>query len=213
VATDDEQQAGGARPFMTTMKTLTVAALIALSLTSAAPGAFAQEGPAPPSDAVRPAVAQRFRNYLSDVAGPVVLIETIGWAAAAQANGTPTEWRGGARSFGKRYASLVGQGVIQESVTYALSEALAVDSHFHKSHKHGFFPRAGDALIQAVTSRRANGNRVVSAPLLAGYAAGGLGMMTWFPDGYTNKDGLRYGGLALTSRAGVNLIREFITHR
>jgi hypothetical protein len=195
------------------MKILTIAALIALSLTSAARGALAQEGPAPPSDVVRPAVAERFRNYVSDAAGPVILLQTIVWAAAAQASDTPPEWGGGARGFGKRYASLVGQGVIQESVTYALSEALVVDSHFHKSHKLGFFPRAGDALIQAVTSRRANGHRVVSAPLLAGYAAGGLGMMTWYPDGYTSKDGLRYGGLALASRASVNLIREFIMHR
>jgi hypothetical protein len=164
-------------------------------------------------DTVRPGGTERFRNYVFDTAGPVVLLETIAWAAAAQASDTPAEWGGGARGFGKRYASLVGQGVIQESVTYALSEALVVDSHFHKSHKLGFFPRAGDALIQAVTSRRANGRRVVSAPLLAGYAIGGLGMMTWFPDGYTYKDGLRYGGLALASRAGVNLIREFIIHR
>jgi hypothetical protein len=195
------------------MKILTVAALIALSLTSAAPGAFAQEGPAPPSDAVRPAVGERFRNFVLDAAGPVVLLETIVWAAAAQASDKPTEWGGGARGFGKRYASLAGQGVIQESVTYALSEALAVDSRFHKSDKHGFFPRAGDALVQAVTSRRANRHRVVSAPLLAGYAAGGLGMMAWYPDGYTSKDGLGYGGLALASRAGVNLVREFIMRR
>ena len=38
-------------------------------------------------------------------------------------------------------------------------------------------------------------------------------MMTWYPDRYTYKEGLGYGGLALASRAGVNLIREFITHR
>ena len=162
---------------------------------------------------VRPGGAERFRNYVFDTAGPSVLIATIGWAAAAQVSDTPAEWGGGATGFGKRYASLVGQGVIQESVTYALSEALAVDSRFHRSHKHGFFPRSGDALNQAITSRRANGRRVVSTPLMAGYAAGGLGMMTWFPEGYTYKDGLRYGGLALASRAGVNLIREFIIHR
>jgi hypothetical protein len=165
------------------------------------------------SDHVRPSGAQRFRNFVIDAAGPVVLVETIGWAGWAQANETPAEWGGGAKGFGKRYASLVGQSVIQESVTYAMSEALAVDSRFHKSDKHGFLPRAGDALLQALTSRRANGSRVVSAPLLAGYAAGGLGMMTWYPDGYTYKDGLRYGGLALASRAGVNLIREFIMRR
>ena len=53
----------------------------------------------------------------------------------------------------------------------------------------------------------------MSAPLLAGYAAGGLGMMAWYPDRYTYRDGLRYSGLALASRAGVNLIREFIMRR
>ena len=196
------------------MARMSIAALIALSVISAAPRAFAQEGPATDQpEPVRPGGAERFRNYVSDAAGPVILIETIAWAAAAQVSDTPPEWGGGARGFGKRYASLVGQGIIQESVAYALSEALVVDSHFHKSHKRGVFPRAGDALIQAVTSRRAKGGRVVSAPLLAGYAVGGLGMMTWYPDRYTYKDGLGYGGLALASRAAVNLIREFITRR
>jgi hypothetical protein len=38
-------------------------------------------------------------------------------------------------------------------------------------------------------------------------------MMTWYPDGYTWKDGVRYGGLALASRAGINLIREFVLRR
>jgi len=98
-------------------------------------------------------------------------------------------------------------------VTYGLSEAMAVDSRFHKSRAHGFVPRAGDAMLQSVTSRRANGSRVASAPLLAGYAAGGVGVMTWYPDGYTWKDGVRYGGLALASRAGINLIREFVLRR
>jgi hypothetical protein len=194
------------------MTRMATAPMLAVLLLSAAPRAFAQENQAP-SDATRPAGSQRFRNFVIDAAGPVVLVETIGWAGAAQVSETPKEWGGGAKGFGKRYASLVGQGVIQESVTYAMSEALAVDSRFHKSHKRGFFPRAGDALLQSLTSRRANGSRVVSAPLLAGYAAGGVGMMAWYPDGYTYKDGLGYGGLALASRAGVNLIREFIMRR
>ncbi len=174
----------------------------------------AQTDPAPdPPDEVRPAGGDRFRNFVLDAAGPVWLLEAVGWAGIAQANDTPAEWGRGAKGFGRRYASLMGQGVIQESVAYGLSEAMAVDSRFHKSKKHGFFPRAGDALLQAVTSRRANGDRVVSAPLLAGYTAGGIGMMAWYPERYTYKDGLRYGGLAVTSRAGVNLIREFILRR
>jgi hypothetical protein len=179
-----------------------------------APGASAQSGPSPdPSADARPVASERFRNFVLDAAGPVWLVEAVGWAGIAQASDTPEEWGRGAKGFGKRYASLMGQGVIQEGVTYGLSEAMAVDSRFHKSQKHGFLPRAGDALLQAFTSRRTNGDRVVSAPLLAGYAAGGLGMMTWFPEGYTYKDGLRYGGPALTSRAGINLIRELILRR
>ena len=196
------------------IKRLAVAVIMVLSLVPVRT-ALAQEAAAVPAAAGsgRPAAAQRFKNFLIDSAGPVVLGETVAWAAVAQANDTPTEWGRGASGFGKRYASLLGQGVIQESVTYGLSEALKVDSRFRKSAKRGFFPRVGDAVVQSVTSRRVDGRRVVSAPLLAGYAAGGLGMMTWFPDGYTYKDGLRYGALALASRAGVDLLREFIIRR
>jgi hypothetical protein len=196
------------------MRALVAVALVVLTLLCGAGSARAQEAPAPDPVPGRPAAAaERFRNYAFDTAGPAILVETIAWAAAAQVAKTPAEWGSGAKGFGKRYASLFGQGVIQESVAYGLSEAFAVDSRFHKSAKRGFFPRAGEAVLQAMTSRRADGSRVLSAPLLAGYAAGGLGMMTWYPDGYTYKDGLGYGGLALTSRAGVNLIREFILRR
>ena len=196
------------------MTRLVAASLVAALLLTTAPRALAQDSPASnPSDLERPRGAQRFRNFMVDAVGPVVLVETIAWAGAAQAKETPVEWGGGVKAFGRRYASLVGQGIIQESVAYGMSEALAVDSRFHKSGKRGFFPRAGDALAQAVTSRRANGTRVASAPLLAGYVAGGVGMMAWYPNGYTYKDGLGYGGLALASRAGVNLIREFLIRR
>jgi len=188
-----------------------VASLATLTALSAAPCASAQTA-ASASD-VRPAAPERFKNYLQATVGPLVLLETVAWAGISQETQTPAEWGRDAKGFGKRYASIVGQGVIQESVTYGLSEAMAVDSRFHKSRAHGFVPRVGDAMLQSVTSRRANGSRVASAPLLAGYAAGGVGVMTWYPDGYTWKDGVRYGGLALASRAGINLIREFVLRR
>jgi hypothetical protein len=187
------------------------AILAAAVVLSTAVTAFGQTAAA--TDDIRPPAPARFKNYVQATVGPLVLVETVAWAGISQETNTPPEWGSGAKAFGRRYASIVGQGVIQESVSYGLSEALAVDSRFHISRKRGFFPRAGDAVLQSVTSRRANGDRVVSAPLLAGYAAGGLGMMTWYPDGYTCKDGIRYGGLALASRAGINLIREFIFRR
>lgn len=181
---------------------------------SFSPHARAQAGPsASHAGDTRGTRAERFHDFVNDAAGPVVLVETAGWAALAHARNIPTEWGQGPDGFGKRYASLMGQSVIQEGVAYGLSEVMAVDSRFHKSKKHGFFPRAGDAFLQSVTSRRTNGRRMVSAPLLAGYAAGGIGMMAWYPDRYTYKDGAGYGLLALTSRAGANLIREFLLRR
>ena len=188
------------------------ATLLALPMMSVAPDAWAQAAEAPAHD-VRPAAPERFRNYLQATVGPLVLLETVAWAGLAQTSDTPAEWGRDKKGYGRRYASIVGQGVIQESVAYGLSEALAVDSSFHKSRKHGFLPRAGDAMLQSITSRRADGSRVVSAPLLAGYAAGCIGMMSWYPAGYTNKDGVRYSAMALASRAGINLIREFVFRR
>jgi hypothetical protein len=188
------------------------AILLALPVLSVAPNAWAQATEAPAHD-VRPAAPERFTNYLQATVGPRALLETVAWAGIAQTSNTPSAWRRDANGFAKRYASIVGQGVIQESVAYGLSEALAVDSRFHKSRKHGVLPRAGDAMLQAITSRRADGSRVVSGPLLAGYAAGGLGMMSWYPPGYTYKDGVRYSAMALASRAGINVIRELVFRR
>lgn len=178
---------------------------------SAAPGAAPSAAAQPPD--LRPPAQERFKRFAAAAAGPVVTVETVGWAAIAQMRDEPVEWGQDAKGYGKRFASLMAQGAVQESVTYGLSEAMKVDSTFHKSRRHGFFPRAGDALMQAVTSRRQDGRRILSAPLLAGYSAGGLAMLSWYPDRYDYHDGLRYAGLAVVMRGGINLVREFIAPR
>ena len=184
--------------------------IIAWPLLISASSAWAQSAPIDARAAdERPLADERFKRFAAAAVGPSVLVQTIGWAAIAQARDEPVEWGQDAKGYGKRFASLVAQGVVQESVTYGLSEALKVDSTFHKSQKHGFLPRAGDAMMQAVLSRRQNGHRVLSAPLLAGYTAGGMAMLSWYPAGYDYKDGFRYSGLALGLRGAMNLVREF----
>ena len=194
--------------------------VVAASLVAVIPNAWAQAPPIdgassdpPQSQEMRPPAQVRFKRFVAAAAGPAVLVETVGWAAIAQVRDTPTEWRQDAKGYGQRFASLMGQGAVQESVTYGLSEAMKVDSSFHRSRKHGFFPRAGDAMMQAVASRRLDGHRVVSAPLLTGYTAGGMAMLSWYPGHYGYRDGFRYAGLALAVRGGFNLIREFVPSR
>jgi hypothetical protein len=162
------------------------------------------------TDDLRPPAPQRFHRFVLDAAGPVALLENAAWAGLAQTGDFPAEWGSGAAGYGKRFVSVLAQGVVQESVTYGLSEALAADSRFHKSRKHGFWPRAGDAVSQAFVTRTSEGHSRLSLPLMGGYAAGGMSLIAWYPARYTYKDGLGFAGAALTSRAVVNLLRECV---
>jgi len=190
-------------------RTLVLAAFLPIG-----PAAAQTPGTAPPAATdLRPSADARLKRYLNAMAGPVATAEGLALAAISQVRDQPVEWSTDVRGYGRRFASVMGEGAVQESVTYGLAEALRIDTGFHKSRKQGFFPRAGDALLQAVVSRRADGRRVASVPLLAGYTAGGMAMISWYPERYRAVDGLGYAGLALSMRGGVNLVREFILSR
>lgn len=154
---------------------------------------------------------ERFRRYLKSTVGPL----RLGWSAASAGIGqwrdSPEEWGQGAQGFGKRYASSLGTNAIRQTVTYGLDTALHLDTGFQKSGRKGFFPRFKDALLQNVTSRTTTGKRVISAPKFAGaYAGGIIPRVTWYPDRYSYKDGIRSGTKSLLEGFGVNLIREFV---
>lgn len=132
-------------------------------------------------------------------------------AGIAQWRDRPEEWGQGMKGYGKRYASELGQNAIQQTVIYGLDEAMGLDTSFKRSEREGFFPRFKDALIQNVTSRKRNGDRVVSVPRFAGIYTGAIvARETWYPDRYTYKDGLRSGSTRLLTGFGMNLIREFV---
>lgn len=115
------------------------------------------------------------------------------------------------KGYGKRYASGMGQNAIQQTVTYGLDEAMGLDTGFQKSKREGFVPRLKDALIQSVTSRNKNGDRVVAVPRFVGVYTGAIvARETWYPDRYTYKDGLRSGTTNLLTGFGINLVREFV---
>ena len=105
----------------------------------------------------------------------------------------------------------MAQNAIHQTVEYGLDEAMDVDTGFQRSKREGFFPRFKDALIQNVTSRKRNGDRVISVPRFAGVYTGAIvARETWYPDRYTYKDGLRSGTTTLLTGFGINLVREFV---
>ena len=115
------------------------------------------------------------------------------------------------KGFGRRYASHFGQNAIQQTVTYGLDEAFGLDTGFKKSKSEGFGARAKDALLDNVTSRTKSGKRVISVPRFVGAYSGGIvSRVTWYPERYSYKDGLRAGTTNLLTGFGINLLREFV---
>ena len=159
---------------------------------------------------VFPTHRERFDRYVKDTVGPFRLTRSAVAAGFDQWRDTPEEWGQGMKGFGKRYASSLGRNAIQQTVTYGLDEALGVDSSFHRSGREGLMPRVKHAFLETITSRTKSGNRVISAPRLAGVYTGAIvATETWYPERYSYKDGLRMGTGTLLTSFGINLVREF----
>jgi hypothetical protein len=163
------------------------------------------------SDYVFPTPRERFKRYVKSTVGPTPLAFTAASAGINQWTNHPEEWGQGAKGYGRRYASGLGENAIRQTVIYGLDSAIGLDSGFQRSKREGFFPRLKDALIQNVTSRTKSGNRVISVPRLAGVYTGAIvARETWYPDRYSYKDGLRSGTKSLLTGFGINLVREFV---
>jgi hypothetical protein len=162
-------------------------------------------------DYVFPTSHERFKRYVKSTIGPLALARTAASAGISQWRDSPEEWGQGAKGYGRRLASGVGQNAIQQTVTCGLDEAMGLDTGFQRSKREGFFPRFKDALIQNVTSRTKSGDRVISVPRFAGVYTGAIvARETWYPDRYNYKDGLRSGTTSLLTGFGINLVREFV---
>jgi len=160
---------------------------------------------------VFPTKRERFDRFVSSTVGPRSFVRTAIAAGIQQWRDTPEDWEQGMSGYGKRFASSFGSNAIQQSVTYGFDSALGLDTGFQKSKRKGFFPRAKDAMLQNITSRTKSGGRVISIPRIAGaYAGGVVPTVTWYPERYSYKDGLRNGTYSLLTGFGLNLVREFV---
>jgi len=164
-----------------------------------------------PAPYVFPTHSERFMRFVKNTVGPFRLARTAIAAGIDQWRDHPEEWEQGSRGYAKRFASSFGKNVIHQSVTYALDEAMGLDTGFRRSTRTGFWPRATDALLENVTSRNREGKRVVSVPRFAGVYLGAIiPYETWYPSRYDYKRGLRSGTGTLLIDFGFNLVREFL---
>ena len=172
--------------------------------------------PAAPSDTlpdpyVRPDGKRRMKNYINSIVGPVALIQYVATPALLTARNSPSEWGSKWPGYGRRVANVVGKNLIRNTTTYALDEALKVDSSFYQSKDRSITARLRNAAFSSVTARDKNGKRVVGVPRIAGsFLSEVLSSVAWYPPRYDYVHGLKGGAISLGINAGFNLIREFI---
>jgi hypothetical protein len=159
---------------------------------------------------VFPSRHERVRHYIKGVIGPSAFASAAVAAVYNHAYNRPQEWGKSGNALAKRFFSSFGRGAINETVRFGLSEALKLDSSFHKSTRNGFGPRFSDALLETVTSRTRSGRRVVSIPRLSGPYVAGFASLLWMPKRYGEAYALRSGSYSLLGSAAFNLAREFI---
>jgi hypothetical protein len=163
-----------------------------------------------PGGYVFPSRHERVRHYIKGVVGPTAFASAAVSAVYNHAYNRPAEWGKSGNALAKRFFSSFGRGAINETVRFGLSEALKLDSSFHKSTRSGFGPRATDAILETVTSRTRSGRRVVSIPRLTGPYAASFASLLWMPKRYGPEYALRSGSYSLLGSAAFNLAREFL---
>jgi hypothetical protein len=158
-----------------------------------------------------PADPPNQKSFLRHLFGPRGVIFAGISTAIQHARDVPAEWGSGLGGLGRRYASAVGQHLVNASVHFGVAKALHEDLKYYPSETPGFGPRVKHALVSTVWVRKTN--RAGEAPAFSrfsGALAGGFVSKTWQPARFhTFAGGMSSAGISLAVDAGVNVLREF----
>lgn len=153
---------------------------------------------------------ERWKIYLEkNFWSPGAAFRSIFPAATRQWGDDPPEWEQGMSGYARRAGSQFAMRSIQGSVEHGLAAMMGIDPRYQPCKCEGFFPRLGYALLSNFVIRTESGTRTVDVPNLAGIYAGSMVAMTWYPDRYNWKDGLREGSQRLITGGSFNIFREF----
>ncbi len=153
---------------------------------------------------------QRWETYWKGFVSPGRLGGSAGRALGAQFADDPPEWGQGAEGYGKRFASSYGVFAVQESTEAAVAAALGQDPRYISCDCSGFWKRFGFAVSSTVMTYDNAGDRTFAWGRVGGRYAGSMAAITWFPDRYGWKDGMREGTQRFGFGAAANLVREFM---
>jgi hypothetical protein len=166
-------------------------------------------GPAEPTKMTE---KKRFQLYVVSTAGPVPIVGEAAAAAIGQWENSPKEWGQGWNAYGKRFASDLAYNGVRQTITYGTSIVFREDNRYFASHKTGFWPRTGYAVLSTVTARHPDGHRTFSVSSVAGVFGASAISSIWGPRSFKGIGNIgENAGISFAATAGFNVVREFIS--
>jgi hypothetical protein len=157
--------------------------------------------------------ASRSHRYVHDLVYGSLL--GFAYAGVDQLRNDPPEWGKGWHGYERRLASDVGEFVIQETVTEALSAAMHRPLDYQRCRCQAIGSRVAWALASSVTDPLPHGHRALAVPRIVGAYAGSFAQAAWRPATSTGRTttALINGSVSLLIGAGINLFHELRAHR
>ncbi|MBI1356263.1 MAG: hypothetical protein GC160_18125 [Acidobacteria bacterium] len=140
---------------------------------------------------------------------PEVYLRSGALALADQSGDNPPEWQQGVDGFGRRMASRFGTGSVRVATEAAAAAALGQDPRYVSCGCDGTWNRVKHALTATLLTYNSHGERTFASARVGAAYASGMATLTWYPDRYGWKDGMRQGTQIVIAGGLANLLREF----
>ena len=131
-------------------------------------------------------------------------------AAFDQWRERPSEWGEGWDAFSERYASHVGQYIIQRSIMFPVQAIDHEDTRYFRSTRTSYQGRIGDAFLHTIWRHADSGEMMPAySEFLGDYGAAALSRL-WWPPRFRNGSSIFIAGSdTILIDAGINVFHEF----
>jgi hypothetical protein len=142
---------------------------------------------------------------------PTWLLFTGLSAGYSQWKHRPPQWGQGSGGYARRFGTIYALAGVRQSVLFAGSALNHEDVRYPRSERRRFFPRMGDALKQAMLSRRDDGSLGFACARSVSDIGTTMLAMAVYPDRrpFTGRSMLRVAVIYLGAREALSVVREF----